>query len=111
VSGFVKSRFWAPGMVASWAEIVGVSKRERGELGGSGEFGPRIDKMCVTPAAKYSPSSGMPQMVMRGAVRLVLFGSLSRRQARQKFSRIKAGGDTANGRHRIESCRSAGTNC
>jgi len=31
----------------------------------------------------------MPQMVMRGAVRLVLIGSLSRWQARQKFSRIK----------------------
>jgi len=28
-------------------------------------------------------------MVMRGAVRLVLIGSLSRWQARQKFSRIK----------------------
>jgi hypothetical protein len=32
----------------------------------------------------------MPQMVMRGAVRLVLIGSLSRWQARQKFSPIKA---------------------
>jgi hypothetical protein len=32
----------------------------------------------------------MPQMVMRGAVRLVLIGSLSRWQARRKFSRIKA---------------------
>jgi DNA-binding NtrC family response regulator len=32
----------------------------------------------------------MPQMVMRGAVRLVLIGSLSRGKARQKFSRIKA---------------------
>jgi len=32
----------------------------------------------------------MPQMVMRGAVRLVLIGSLSRWQARQNFSRIKA---------------------
>jgi hypothetical protein len=29
-------------------------------------------------------------MVMRGAVRLVLIGSLLCRQARQKFSRIKA---------------------
>ena len=29
-------------------------------------------------------------MVMRGAVRLVLIGSLSRWQARRKFSRIKA---------------------
>ena len=45
---------------------------------------------CVTPAAECSPSSGMPQMVMRGAVRLVLIGSLSRWQARQNFSRIKA---------------------
>ena len=33
----------------------------------------------------------MPHMVMRSAVRLVLIGSLSRCQARQKFSRIKAG--------------------
>jgi len=32
----------------------------------------------------------MPQMVMRGDVRLVLIGSLSRWQARRKFSRIKA---------------------
>jgi hypothetical protein len=46
--------------------------------GGSGEFGPRIDKTCVTPAAECSPSSGMPQIVMRGAVRLVRIGSLSR---------------------------------
>jgi hypothetical protein len=48
----------------------------------------------------------MPQMVMRGAVRLVLIGSLSRWQVRQKFSRIKArGGDTANGRYGIETRR------
>jgi hypothetical protein len=52
--------------------------RERGKLGGSREFGPRMDKMCVTPAPEYS-------------VRLVLIGSLSRWQARQKFSRITAG--------------------
>jgi hypothetical protein len=45
---------------------------------------------CVTPAVECSPSSGMPQMVMRGAVRLVLIGSLSRWQVRWKFSRIKA---------------------
>ena len=32
----------------------------------------------------------MPQMVMRGAVRLALIGSLSRWQARKKFSWIKS---------------------
>src|SRR6516165_9335658 len=56
--------------------------------GGSGECGPRNDKMCVTPAEEYLPSSGMPQMVMRGAVRLVLIGVLSHWQAREIFGRI-----------------------
>jgi len=32
----------------------------------------------------------MPQIVMRGAVRLVFIGSTSRWQSRRKFSRIKA---------------------
>jgi hypothetical protein len=41
------------------------------------------------PAAECSPSSGMPQMVMRGAVRLVLIDWFSRWQTGLKFSRIK----------------------
>src|SRR5260370_35702840 len=95
-----KSRSSSARVGAMWSGCGAITSRKRrysrrcganaANSGGSGEFGPRIDKTCVTPAAECSLISGMPQMVMRGAVRLVLIGSLSRWQARQNFSRIKA---------------------
>src|SRR5258707_15591605 len=82
-------------------------RRERVELGGQANSGQGSTTRASPRRRNARRVPGCRRWRWRGAVRLVLIGSLSRWQSYAKFSRIKAEGDTANGRYRIESCRSA----